>query len=67
VAVTARYSPRSYDGNDGTKKHVHEFTAQDVRFLDMPSNRSDTPNNAQQDPFIDDGKPIDLSDDMLPF
>ncbi|WP_019639412.1 single-stranded DNA-binding protein [Paenibacillus fonticola] len=31
------------------------------------SNRSSNPSRGNQDPFSDDGKPIDISDDDLPF
>jgi single-strand DNA-binding protein len=65
VAVTTRYSPRSYDGNDGTKKYVHEFTIEQVRFLDSGNREEQARTN--HDPFQDDGKPIDISDDDLPF
>lgn len=59
-SVEARYSPRSYENNEGRKVHVHEFTASNVRFLDgKPSEH--------QDPFQDDGKPIDISESDLPF
>ena len=78
VAVAVRYSPRSYDGNDGKKVYVHEFTVNDVRFLDS-GNRSETSSNnsnnsgssnrsssQKNDPFIREGA-IDISDDDLPF
>lgn len=59
-STEARYSPRSYENNEGRKVHIHEFTANNVRFLDKPSNQNGS------DPFIDDGQPIDISD-SLPF
>lgn len=62
-SVTARYSPRSYDNNEGRKVWVHEFTASDVRFLD---GKSETKQD-NHDPFTDDGRPIDVDPDQLPF
>lgn len=62
VAITARYSPRSYDNNEGRKIHIHEFTATDVRFLDRPNTATtESPDSAQY------AEPVDISEDSLPF
>jgi single-strand DNA-binding protein len=61
VSIEARYSPRSYDNNEGRKVHIHEFTANNIRSLERGERQE------QRDPFQDDGKPIDISDDDLPF
>ncbi|QKG85803.1 single-stranded DNA-binding protein [Kroppenstedtia pulmonis] len=82
VAVEGRLQVRSYENNEGRKVRVSEVVADNVRFLDS-GNRSGSGSNFQQsgydnsgydnrpsdqgDPFADDGKPIDISDDDLPF
>lgn len=63
-SVETRYSPRSYDNNEGKKVYVHEFTANNVRFLDK---REGTQLESQQGQEFDSGKPVDISDDDLPF
>jgi single-strand DNA-binding protein len=71
TAVEGRIQVRSYDNNDGKKVYVTEVIADNVRFLE--SSRTDdngrtVGNHAEQrDPFQDDGKPIDISTDDLPF
>ncbi|MNG28674.1 Single-stranded DNA-binding protein ssb [compost metagenome] len=53
--------------------YVTEVIADNVRFLESSRSEGNAGNNygnsakEQQDPFIDDGKPIDISDDDLPF
>lgn len=63
-AVEARYSPRNYENNEGKKVWVHEFTADNVRFLEKANTGEQPQQNA--DPFPD-AKPVDISDDDLPF
>ncbi|MBP1994623.1 single-stranded DNA-binding protein [Paenibacillus eucommiae] len=83
AAVEGRMQVRNYDNNEGRKVYVTEVIADNVRFLESSGsgNREEgtgtSPGNGggaryggsreQQDPFIDDGKPIDISDDDLPF
>lgn len=81
AAVEGRIQVRNYDNNEGRRVYVTEVIADNVRFLESASsgggNREEAPsgnryNNSNsrggnQDPFVDDGKPIDISDDDLPF
>jgi single-strand DNA-binding protein len=82
TAVEGRIQVRNYDNNEGRKVYVTEVIADNVRFLESPNrdgggtgggNREETAGNRygggrdHQDPFADDGKPIDISDDDLPF
>lgn len=82
AAVDGRLQIRSYDNNEGRKVYVTEVIADNVRFLESSnSNRDQTPlpdeptnnnryaNNSrgQSDPLFDDSKPVDISDDDLPF
>jgi single-strand DNA-binding protein len=74
TAVEGRIQVRNYDNNEGKKVYVTEVVADNVRFLESSrqggegqqqysGNHGDEP----KDPFSDDGKPIDISDDDLPF
>jgi single-strand DNA-binding protein len=83
TAVEGRMQVRNYDNNEGRKVYVTEVVADNVRFLESSGsgNREEGMGSSsgsggssrsggsreQQDPFIDDGKPIDISDDDLPF
>jgi single-strand DNA-binding protein len=83
AAVEGRIQIRNYDNNEGRKVYVTEVVADNVRFLESSGsgNREEGTGTSsgnsggnrnggsreQQDPFIDDGKPIDISDDDLPF
>ncbi|SED15795.1 single-stranded DNA-binding protein [Paenibacillus sp. GP183] len=77
TAVEGRLQIRNYDNNEGRKVYVTEVVADNVRFLESSgsTNRESEAGTSsgngrsseQQDPFIDDGKPIDISDDDLPF
>lgn len=69
TAVEGRIQVRNYEGNDGQRRYVTEVIADNVRFLEssrQQSEQSPSP-NAQNDPFKDEGQPIDISDDSLPF
>jgi single-strand DNA-binding protein len=81
TAVEGRLQVRNYDNSEGRKVYVTEVIADNVRFLESAGgkegggNREEYSNNRgnnagtrdNQDPFSDDGKPIDISDDDLPF
>lgn len=80
TAVEGRLQIRNYDNNEGRKVYVTEVIADNVRFLesvnsqreDMPadpnSNNRYTDNSRSQGaPLFDDSKPVDISDDDLPF
>ncbi|MCC2683480.1 MAG: ssb [Paenibacillaceae bacterium] len=82
TAVEGRLQIRNYENNEGRKVYVTEVVADNVRFLESSGgasrgedgganaqNRSgmNSARNNNQDPFIDDGRPVDISDDDLPF
>ncbi|PTX62427.1 single-strand binding protein [Melghirimyces profundicolus] len=83
VAVEGRLQVRSYENNEGRRIRVSEVVGDNVRFLDRGGSGMGGPgpnpgfeNNSgfdkkdrgsSDDPFADDGKPIDISDDDLPF
>lgn len=76
VIVTGTWQQRNYENNEGRKVYIWEVIADGIRFLpdgnggnQGGNNQGYTPGNAQsnRDPFPDDGQPIDISDDDLPF
>jgi single-strand DNA-binding protein len=75
TAVEGRIQIRNYENNEARRIYVTEIVADNVRFLDSgngdnsrrSNNQSPPPRNNNQDPFHDDGKPIDIGDDDLPF
>lgn len=80
TAVEGRIQVRNYENNEGRRVYVTEVIADNVRFLESNnsgnrSNRDDEPSYGgrgnhtedRRDPFVGDGKPIDISDDDLPF
>jgi single-strand DNA-binding protein len=62
-SVEGRISTRKYE-KDGRTVYVTEIIASGVRFLEKADN-GQKPNN--EDPLKDEGKPLDISDDDLPF
>lgn len=74
TAVEGRIQMRNYENSEGKRVYVTEVIADNVRFLegnrDQSQGQEQNTNNYQRnnsDPFSDDGKPIDISDDDLPF
>lgn len=68
AAVEGRIQIRNYENNEGKRVFVTEIIADNVRFLESANggnNRNES--SSKRDPFVDDGKPIDISDDDLPF
>lgn len=69
-AVEGRIQTRNYEKNEGRRVYVTEVIADNVRFLESSRTapRDDAPpERGHGDPFKDDGKPIDISEDDLPF
>jgi single-strand DNA-binding protein len=83
VALEGRIQVSSYDNQEGRKVWTTEVVADSVKFLDSRNsqnsdnnsdennmgynNQSQQKKQSGQDPFQSVGKPIDLSDDDLPF
>jgi single-strand DNA-binding protein len=67
TAVEGRIQVRNYDNSEGRKVYVTEVIADNVRFLESNKQEDKQQSQQKQDPFTDDGKPIDISDDDLPF
>ncbi len=75
--VDGRIQTRNFEGQDGKRVYVTEVVADSVQFLDSKrdnqqqgsyqnNNRQNYQQN-KQDPFANDGQPIDIQDDDLPF
>lgn len=75
AAVEGRIQVRNYEGNDGKRVYVTEVIADNVRFLERAEQTGNTKGSVQSqnvsrvftDPFADDGRTLDISDDDLPF
>jgi len=68
TAVEGRMQVRNYENNEGRRIYVTEVVADNVRFLERGDDRpAEKPSNANHDPFRDDGKPLDISEEDLPF
>lgn len=75
TAVEGRLQIRDYENNEGRRVYVSEVVADNVRFLESAGARQGseqqggTEENVRfnDDPFANDGQPIDISDDDLPF
>lgn len=69
-AVEGRISTRNYENNEGRRVYVTEVMASFVKFLESKNQRDAEETGAdktQSDPFHNQGQPIDISDDDLPF
>jgi single-strand DNA-binding protein len=77
AGVDGRIQTRNFEGQDGRRVFMTEVVAESVQFLEpkgQSSNQSSNQNSNQppytreeKDPFVNDGQPIDISDDDLPF
>ncbi|MGN7243272.1 single-stranded DNA-binding protein [Bacillus paralicheniformis] len=66
AGVDGRLQTRSYDDQSGRRVFVTEVNVESVQFLD-PKGSGQQGNSFPDDPFANDGKPIDISDEDLPF
>ncbi len=69
TAVEGRIQIRNYENSEGRRVYITEVIADNVRFLEssrQDNGQSESRSN-NQDPFSDQGKPIDISNDDLPF
>lgn len=83
IGLTGRINTRNYENSEGKRVYVTEVVADNVQFLESKgSNQNNQRTNQpskqhidaankevqkQSDPFANNGEPIDISDDMLPF
>lgn len=69
--LEGRIQTRSYDNKEGKRVYVTEIVADNVQFIGSngerrESNQDNTPPR-DYDPFANDSRTIDISDDDLPF
>ena len=80
IGVDGRVQTRNYEGSDGKTVYVTEVVAESIQFLESKNqgnqqqnsqqNKPQEQNQSQQqnnDPFANNGGPIDINDDDLPF
>jgi single-strand DNA-binding protein len=63
IGVDGRIQTRSFDGQDGKRVFVTEVVADSVQFLESKKND----NKPSESPVQNEGTPVDISDDNLPF
>lgn len=76
IGVTGHIQTRNYDNKQGQRVYVTELVVENFALLE-PKNQdaaalttpqpAAAPQTPSSDPFADSGKPIDVSDDDLPF
>ncbi|MDD4028011.1 MAG: single-stranded DNA-binding protein [Bacilli bacterium] len=74
VAVDGRIQTRNYDDKDGKKVYVTEVVADSVQFLESKGNRMESngvdeipTTDVKDEPYVDFGQEIELSDDDIAF
>ncbi|MDA1478297.1 single-stranded DNA-binding protein [Bacillus changyiensis] len=75
AGVDGRLQTRSYENQHGGRVFITELVAESVQFLDTKGSkqnqgqnqRQQQENRFQDDPFANNGKPIDITDSDLPF
>ncbi|GJM80165.1 single-stranded DNA-binding protein 2 [Paenibacillus sp. HMSSN-139] len=67
TAVEGRIQVRNYENNEGKRVYVAEVIADNVRFLESNRQNDSHSTVTSSDPFQDDGKPFEISNDDLPF
>lgn len=67
TAVEGRVQTRNYENNEGRRIYITEIVADNVRFLESAKRDDRQTNQQSTDPFADDGQPIDINTDDLPF
>ncbi|SDI15260.1 single-strand binding protein [Alteribacillus persepolensis] len=79
VGIDGRLQSRTFETQDGSKRFVVGIQAESVQFLEPKGNKSQNEQKQPQqderssqddksaDPFANDGQPINISDDDLPF
>ena len=82
ISIEGRIQTRNYDGADGKKVYVTEVVADNFEFLETKGQKSNAPRpdvsndieysnapstNVSEEPYIDFGDTIELSDDDIAF
>lgn len=78
IGIDGRIQTRNYENNQGQRVYVTEVVVDDFSLLESRStsqnsnsgdqqNRQQTNRQSSNDPFANNGKQVDISDDQLPF
>lgn len=70
TAVSGRIQTGSYENQEGKRVYTTDVFADEIKFLDKAGEDSSgerRQTGSGRDPFQDDGRPVDISDDNLPF
>ena len=79
VGIDGHLQIRNYENKQGQRVYVTEVVVENFSLLESknidssnntnnnPNNQPKKPNNNTSNPFADNSKPIDISDDSLPF
>lgn len=67
VAVEGMIQTRSYEGKDGKRVYVTEVMAESIQFLESKSKQNGQQPQKNDNPFANNGNPIEVDDDTLPF
>ena len=76
VGIDGRLQTRNYENKQGNRVYVTEVVADNFSLLESRKDNSNNNTNSNQsnnsktnmsDPLADNSKPIDISDDSLPF
>lgn len=68
AAIEGRLQTRSFDDKEGKRRYVTEVVAENVEFMGGRDKQEQQETSEPfADPFANAGKPINISDDDLPF
>src|SRR5690554_352875 len=77
IGIDGRIQTRSYDGQDGKRVFVTEIVAEQVQFLEFNKNEGESTRSNQNvsqgqkqvndNSFENQGEPVDINSDDLPF
>ncbi|ORJ52914.1 single-stranded DNA-binding protein [Levilactobacillus brevis] len=71
VGIEGRIQTRNYENQQGQRVYVTEVIVENFSFLESKNSTGNgsyhRPQNNTSDPFANNGKPIDIQDDQLPF
>ncbi|GAF08248.1 single-stranded DNA-binding protein [Paenibacillus pini JCM 16418] len=67
IADNVRFLESNRESGSGNGVNQSQATREEPSFGGNGREKNYSRNNSNQDPFSDDGKPIDISDDDLPF
>lgn len=65
IGIEGRIQTRNYENQQGQRVYVTEVVVSNFHLLDPRQNNEQQ--NQQSNPFIEDGRPIEVSEDDLPF